>query len=59
LVYEDSLGNSYSEDISEAAFSVEGNMDLVDALAEDEREVPEEYKEEIHPGETASVSDFD
>jgi hypothetical protein len=59
LVYEDSLGNSYSEDILEAAFSVEANMDLVDALAEGEREVPEEYKEEMHPGETASVSDFD
>lgn len=59
LVYEDSLGNPYREDIVEASFGLESNMDLVEALSEGEREMPEEYKEEMHPEETASVSDFD
>jgi hypothetical protein len=59
LVYEDSLGNPYREDIVEASFGVEPNMDLVEALSEGERETPEEYKDEMLPEGTASVSDFD
>jgi len=58
LAYEDSVSNTYTEDIVEASFEVEPNMDLVEALSEGERETPEEYKEEMHPEETASVSDF-
>jgi len=58
LFYEDSLGNPYTEDIVEASFSVEPNMDLVETLSEGDREIPQEYKEEMHPDDTASVSDF-
>jgi hypothetical protein len=58
LVYHDSLGNQYSEDIVEALFSVEPNMDLVEALSEGDRKAPEEYKKKLYPVNTASVSDF-
>lgn len=58
LVYHDSLGNQYSEDIVEARFSVNPNIDLVEALSEGDHKTPDKYRTELYPGDTASVSEF-